>query len=291
MRTKFLTPALSLLLCVLRSTQLNAQGYVEKLPDEVKRPFQEKLMRISSEIRGSDSDEWEGLYTRYVGETWSESLFWTSNDGFAAYRDTCSNGPRAWVNFGSAKFVNGVLVLDSEQNYTGEHSLSLKREYTPVKWGHQRWLIPTDELELFAHAVNSSSWEDYESFYLRVDGNNDEPKGQPEIPNRFRHILDRKPIKAKVVAVGESSENRFGDVTIDVGKNKGVIVGMSFWLTGVKNTGVKISVIRVNEKTAVAKIVSVGLSYDFDDDGNQMDADPPDFIPTPGMSFTNRVSN
>jgi len=195
------------------------------------------------------------------------------------------------VNFGSAKFVNGVLVLDSEQTYAGEHSLSLKPEFTPVKWGHQRWLIPTHELELFAYAVNSGSWEDYGSFFVKVDASDQDPKGRPEIPSQFDQILDREPLEAKVVAVGESPENWFGDVTIDVGKNKGVIVGMSFWLTGVKNTRVKISVMRVNENTAVAEIVSVGYAYDFDDVGNQMDADPAEFKPQTGMSFTSRVSN
>jgi hypothetical protein len=156
-----------------------------------------------------------------------------------------------------------------------------------VNWGQQRWLIPTDDLELFAYAVNSGSWEDYGRFYLKNDGKDKDPKGQPEIPSQFKHILNRRPLKAKLMAVGEKPENWYGDVTIDAGKNKGVIAGMSFWLTGV-NTNVKISVIKANEKNAVAKVVSVGYSYEYDDNGNSNGSDAGEFDPKPGLMFTSR---
>lgn len=288
MKHKLATLIPVIVLGVLSFTQISAQGYVDILPDEVKGPFREKYTRITSEIRGSHFDEWTGLYTRYIGETWSEVLVWTPNDGFAVFRDTCSNGPRAWVNFGLAKFHNGILILNSEQIYKGEHSLSLKQEFTPVKWGHQRWLIPTDELELFAYAVNSGSWEDYGSFYVKHDGNEKDPKGHPEIPSQFKHILKRKPLRAKLLAVGEKPENWYSDVTINVGKDKGVIVGMSFWLTGVKNTSVKISVINVSENSAVANVVSVGYSYEYDDDDKPKGLVPEKFDLKPGLSFTSR---
>lgn len=275
-----------LALCFLGSWQTSAQGYVDVLPDEVKGPFLEKFKLILSESR--KSNEWEGSYTRYVGETWSEMLVWTPEHGFAAYRDTCSNGPRAWVNFGSAKFDDGILTLDSEQTHKGEHLLPLKKQFTPVKWGHQRWLIPTDQLELFAYAVNSGSWEDYGSFYVKNDENHEDPKGHPEIPSQFKHILDRKPLTAKVLSVGKKPERWYADVTIDAGSDKGVIVGMSFWLTGVNNTNVKISVIEVNEKTAVASVHGVGYSYDYDDGGKPLGSEPAEFEPKPGQSFTSR---
>ncbi len=288
MNWKFASLVLILSVFVLSSAQISAQGYVDILPDEVKGPFIERYKRITSEVRDSHSDEWAGTYTRFVGETWSEALLWTPNDGFAVFRDTCSNGPRAWVNFGVAKFENDRLTLNSEQIYKGEHTLTMKQYFTPVKWGHQRWLIPTDELELFAYAVNSGSWEDYGSFYLKAGGNEEDPKGQPEIPNQFKYILNRTPLKAKLLSVGEKPESWYGDVTIDAGKNKGVIVGMSFWLVGVKNANVKLIVSKVNEKSAVASITSVGYSYDYDDDGNPKGSDPGEFDPKPGLTFTSR---
>ena len=272
-----------LVLVAVCVAHVNAQGYVDILPDEIKAPFSERYTRITSEIQRTTSDEWAGAYSRYVGETWSDVLVWTPELGFAAYRDTCSNGPRAWVNFGSARFENGLLFLTSEQTFTGEHVLAIKREYTPVKWGHQRWLIPTDELELFAYAVNSGSSDDYYRFYSKSDGNADKPKGQPELPSQFKHILNRKPVKARIVQIGEKPEKWYPDVSIDAGKDKGVIVGMSFWLTGVKNTELKISVASVSEKTAVAKVVAISHRYDYDDEGNPKGPEPEEFRLTAGM--------
>lgn len=266
----------------------NAQGYVDILPDEIKAPFRERFIKITSEIQGTPSDEWAGAYARYVGETWSDVLVWTPELGFAAFRDTCSYGPRAWVNFGSARFENGLLILTSEQTFAGEHVLSIKREYTPVKWGQQRWLIPTDELELFAYAVNSGSSNDYHSFYSKSDGNADTPKGQPELPTQFKHLLNRKPVKARIERIGEKPEQWYPDVTIDAGKDKGVIVGMSFWLTGVKNTEVKISVASVSEKTAVAKVVAISHRYEYDDEGDPKGPESEEFRLMAGMRVSSR---
>lgn len=289
MKWKFAIHTLGLILSVLFSTQIvHPQGYVDVLPDEIRQPFRERYTRITAEIRDPKLSEWAGSYSRYVGETWSDILVWTPNDGFAAFRDTCSNGPRAWVNFGSATFKDGLLLLSSEQSYSGEHSLPVKREFTPVKWGHQRWLIPTDDLELFAYAVNSGSWEDYGAFYRKNDGIEEEPKGHPEVPRQFKHILSRQPLKAKVLAVGQEPKNWYGDLTINVGKNNGAIVGMSFWLTSVKNTHVKISIVEVSEKTALARVVGVGYSYEYRDDGSPKGTEPEEFKLTPGLRFTSR---
>ena len=281
------TVVLGLVLLAVFAPFINGQGYVDILPDEIRAPFRERFTSITSQI-GTTSEEWAGTYTRYVGETWSDVLVWTPKLGFAAYRDTCSNGPRAWVNFGSARFENGKLLLTSEQTSIGEHTLAVKQDYVPIKWGHQRWLVPADELELFAYAVNSGSWEDYGSFYLKSDGNADEPKGQPELPSQFKHILNRKPVKAKILQIGEKTERWYPNVTIDAGKDKGVIVGMSFWLTGVKNTEVKISVAAVDEKTAVARVVGVSHSYEYDDEGNLKGTEPDEFRPVAGMRFSSR---
>ena len=60
----FATQILYLVMCMLSSTQINAQGYVDILPDEVKGPFRERYTQITSAIRVSHSDEWAGVYTR-----------------------------------------------------------------------------------------------------------------------------------------------------------------------------------------------------------------------------------
>jgi hypothetical protein len=143
-------------------------------------------------------------------------------------------------------------------------------------------------MERFAYDVISGSWEDYGAYYVKDDESNKEPKGQPEIPKKFEHILSRRPLTTKLLAVGENSEKGYADLTIDAGKNKGVIVGMSLWLLGVRNTYVKISIVKVNEKTAVARVIDVGYSYEYNDDGSPKGPDVAEFDPKPGLRFTSR---
>jgi len=291
MNPRFAELLLSLLACILAASQLNAQGYVDILPDGIQKPFRERYEKVNAAVKATDLGDWEGVYSRYVGETYSDILVWTPGTGFAAFRDTCSNGPRAWVNFGSAKFQNGLLVFNSEQEYQGEHSLKMAQEFTPVKWGHQRWLIPTDELEQFAYAVNSGSWQDFGSYYLKDNGNEKEPKGLPALPSRFRHILRRKPVTTRVVSVSSAQEEKDARVTIDAGKDKGLIAGMSFWLVGVRNTYVKLSVETVNDTTATARIIGVGYSYEYKADGSPKGPEPAEFVAKPGLRFTSRDPN
>jgi hypothetical protein len=282
---------LSLLLCILAASQMSAQGYVDILPEEIQKPFRDRYEKVNAAAKAGELGEWEGSYSRYVGETYSDVLVWTAATGFAAFRDTCSNGPRAWVNFGSASFQNGLLVFNSEQEYRDEHSLNIAEEFTTVKWGHQRWLIPTERLERFAYAVNSGSWQDYGSYYLKDGGGDKEPKGLPTLPKQFLHILKRKPLVARVTAVVPGDKVFDADLTIDAGRDKGVIVGMSFWLVGVRNTVVKLSVEKVEDKTSTARVIGIGYSHHYNDDGSPKGPDPAEFIAKPGLRFTSRNPN
>jgi hypothetical protein len=268
---------------ILCFSLVRAQGYVDILPDEVKNPFQKKFNQLETDADKSVLNEWAGRYTRNIGETWSEIFIWTPEGGFAAFRDTCSNGPRAWVNYGSATFINGLLAISPERQGQNDYTLKVETQYTPVKWGQQHWLIPTHRLGLFAYAINSRSWEDFESFYLKAEDTEKKRTGQPNLPLEYKRLLARRPVKAKLLEVGKQPEKWYGNVTIGAGENKGIIVGMSFWLVGIKNTNVKISVVEVKEKTAIAEIVSVGYSYDNGDTTSVNE-----FVPRAGLLFTSR---
>lgn len=66
---------------------------------------------------------------------------------------------------------------------------------------------------------------------------------------------------------------------------------MSFWLVGVRNTYVKLSVEAVNETTSIARIIGVGYSYEYNDDGSPKGPEPTEFVPKPGLRFTSRNPN
>jgi hypothetical protein len=261
-------------------SNINAQGYVDLLPDEIKNPFYERRGRVVKELSGA-TPEWVGQYTRYIGETWSEVLWWGPQNGFAAFRDTCSNGPRAWVTYGEASLRGEVLVFDPERDEQAEHALKLQsNEFRPVKWGEQHWLVPTDQLALFAYAVNSRAWEEYESFYIKTDDIKKTRKGLPNLPPEYKKIIGRPPIKAAVIEVKSSQPNDYPKLEIDAGKNKLIIKGMSFWLVGGKNITVKVMVTEVRERTSVVEIISVGIQG----------GETIEIVPKRGWRFSSRYS-
>src|SRR5690348_8186118 len=227
---------IALLVILPFATSAFGQGYVDILPDEVKNPFIERHKIIEAQLSATPVDQWAGFYNREIAPTWSEMLVWEPTKGFAAFRDTCSNGPRAWVNYGSASFRDGVLFFSPERSQKDEFVLELPAtEFTPVRWGDQHWLVPSDELALFAYAINSRSGDPYKIAYLKLDDGEKRRDGRPELPAQYRALLGLRPIKAKLVEIGEKTGDWFPAMTIDVGKNKGVISGMSFWLIGQKD--------------------------------------------------------
>src|SRR5262249_6114160 len=150
MRLKFFFHIVLVVLVLL--SKAAAQGYVVVLPDEVKNPFQTRYQNISNALAEPTANEWSGNYFREMSTTWGESFIWEPKLGFAAFRDTCSNGPRAWVNYGAATFRDGMLILKPEREASAQFVLNLDaNEFTPIKWGQQHWLVPTKSLAQFAY--------------------------------------------------------------------------------------------------------------------------------------------
>jgi hypothetical protein len=258
----------------------SAQGYIDIIPDEVKNPFYERHESITKELSKPQANEWVGTYSREPSPTWSEGFVWGPRSGFAAFRDTCSNGPRAWVNYGMASFHDGVLAITPERDSKAEYVLDYKsREFTPVKWGEQHWLVATDELALFAYTVNSRSQEEYALFYLKVDDAQKRRIGRPTLPPQYRRLLGLLPIKATVVEFVDKTEKWYPRMVIDAGKNKGVIEEMSFWLVGQRGINFQITVSEVGERTSVVRVTLAGRTGDFEKE----------ITPAVGWRFTSRV--
>jgi hypothetical protein len=267
------------ILIFLLLSQAAAQGYVVILPDEVKNPFQARYQRISEELRKPASNVWAGSYYRDPGETWDEELVWEPTTGFAAYRETCSNGPRAWVNYGSATYRDGVLTLSSERNDTAEFLLKFsENELTPISWGKQHWLVPTKDLALFAYAINARSGEEYSIGYLKFADREKSRPRRPALPAKYLRLLGIPPIKASVVEIGKGATKWYPSMTISAGKDKGVIEGMSFWLVGRKGIGAEVIVTEVHDRTSIVQITGIE-SGDAEDDT----------IPTLRWRFTSRM--
>ncbi len=258
-----------------------AQGYVDTLPDEIKNPFVERYKSISKNLEDEpQSNEWVGQYSRQLAPTWSELLVWDQRNGFVALRDTCSNGARAWVNYGGASFLNGALHFSPERNKQSDFVLALpSTEFTPVKWGAQHWLVPSNQLSLFAYAVNSRSDDPYHIAYLKSADTDKSQARFPELPSKYRAILGLPTIKARIVVIGDVSDLWGSIMTIDAGRDRGVIEGMSFWLVGEKGVTVTTRVTEVSDRTSLVKVVESGRSGDF----------VKEIVPALGWRFTSRV--
>ncbi len=253
-----------LLIASTLSVAVQAQGYVEILPPEITAPYSARRDSIASTLKNVQAVEWAGSYSIEVGETWSEGFIWAPEVGFAAYRDTCSNGPRAWINHGQVTFDDQKLYLAPDRSDDEEFLLKLPgNEFTFIRWGDQRWLVPTKDLALFAYAVNSRSGIEHEIGYLKSSDIQKKHEGLPDLPQDYKKLFKVPPINAKVTTFETLTNKWFPTMTIDAGRNKQVIEGMSLWLTGHKEVQVRVVVTEVNERSAKVEARMVSQTADF----------------------------
>lgn len=246
---------------------VRAQGYVDILPPEITAPYFARRDSIVNKLKANELVDWAGGYSIYAGETWSEGFWWAPEIGFATYRDTCSNGPRAWINHGEVTFDDHKLYLSPERNDREEFLLMLpNNEFNFIRWGEQRWLVPTNNLALFAYAVNSRSGIEAEIGYLKGSDIEKKRKGLPDLPQEYKRLLSIPPITAKVIAIDPNEHEWYPAMTIDAGSDKRVIEGMSLWLTGQKNIQVRVVVSEVTGRTAKVEPRMVSKTGDFEKD-------------------------
>lgn len=255
-----------LLLFGITIPNVRSQGYVNILPDEITRPYYTRRDSVEQSLKKEGLLEWAGRYSIEVGDTWSEQFVWAPSIGFAAYRDTCSNGPRAWVNHGNVSFDSSGLNLFPDRRKGDEFLLDFaNNELTFVRWDEQHWLVPKNDLALFAYAINSRSGVEFEVGYIKVADVDKRGRGIPDLPKEYKKLLRLAPITVKVIAIGDQEEKGwFPTMTIDAGRDKNIVEGMNFWLVGNKNIHVRVFVDEVADKTAKVKARMIGSSSNFE---------------------------
>lgn len=242
-----------------------AQRNLEPLPEEIANVVLNKREQIERELTTLQSNEWAGKYRANDGTTVTSFLDWSPTNGFTVWRENCSRPGIAWVNYGGVTFDGNLLTLSPERAGKGQHTYTFSSpSLVPVKWDEQHWLIPSDELILFAYAVNSGSIEEVETFFVKIEDYNKSNKGLPDLPKEYKRYLNAKPIRAKVSAVAAKDENWYPPLTLNVGKTAGVVEGMKFWLVGVENIHIQLYITEVREQTSVAQVISAGTSGEGD---------------------------
>lgn len=264
---KYLTAiALAMFLCVFSSI-VEAQQSVtrndEPLPEEIANLAQNRQSQIERELSNLQN-EWAGRYRANDDLTITISLSWSPTSGFMIWRESCSRPGIAQVNYGSVSFENNLLRLVPERNGNDRHTYSVSSPLVFVKWGEQHWLIPSDKLILFCYAINSESFEEIETFFVKVEDYEKPRNGLPDVPREYRRYLGREPIEARISAVGADTGRWYPPLTLSVGRAEGVVVGMKFYLNDPEKGHMRLEVTEVREHTSVARVVMAGLSEEHE---------------------------
>lgn len=225
----------------------------EELSQELEELVSKKWETIKSDSKNR-KDEWSGTYWSADGPTVTTRFAWAPASGFIAYWYNCSKPWTARVNYGSAIFEADSLRITPELADNASGSFSIALEFIPVRWGEQRFLIPSDQMMRFAYAVNSQSITEIESFFMKVDDYQKKRSGLPALPAEYASYLRMKPITPTVSGFGPKPERWYPKIILNTGKAHGVIPGMKFFFSR-RGTYMVVEVTSVEERTSEAWVV------------------------------------
>jgi hypothetical protein len=211
-------------------------------------------LKLTSLVKSKDNNEWEGIYHGIGSEVGFTQLRWNRENGFLYFEIyTCLPELRQ-LNFG--KVVDSPETVKFIPEYSEDSPRKKTKADTLVKvsWGKRRYLVEESSLESFYEKVvgiyvdpNNDLTENDEyitpkwfNFWVNNDVYENLPAALPSLPKGYEKYK-RLPIQSKIISVGSRTieegktlggtsygESSFLEVTIGVGRNNGVKVGMTF---------------------------------------------------------------
>jgi hypothetical protein len=208
-------------------------------------------------------NEWEGTYYSNTG-LGSDKLIWNREGGFF---DFYFYHHLRHFDYGTVFDSPSFVVLASEKpvNSTSARKQAAKLKLVKVKIGETHFLVPENRLKDFCESAAGLSTDRNDIFYFRIKEEDfeKEASGLPVLPDEYRTLL-RYPIEARITRVGKrkiipnersTKGFYFNDidfaVSINAGKNKGVKIGMNFF---VEDSGEWIQITRVFQTNSVGFI-------------------------------------
>lgn len=249
----------------------------EPLSDELYTLIEQRTKSIARELDGlTVRDEWLGQY--WDGDHHPTVLLWAPSSGFVITASHHTFAP-SWVNYGKARFENGRLKLFPEMSKGTSGAYTVSPEYVGVRWFDWRFLIPPDQLTIFAYAVHSGSESQIQQYFVKPGDREKIRKGLPELPSQYRTIMTMPAIRARVVKVQSKGEGVWGTViTLDAGKKQAIVEGMEFYyaLRG-NRRNIRLRVESVSATRSTARVSMLGGT------------DEQDFGPKHGMIFSSKM--
>ena len=192
----------------------------------------EKKGQIRTELKKLGKHDWAG---EYIYGAWGDVqlLILAPGSGFEIERHRCL-GP-VERNYGAVEVKDSRVHLRFSLKNPSEGWEKFAADWTIVRWGDRRYLVPQDGLVEFCNRVNLG----FEGHFLRKGDEKKLVQGMPDVPAEYRDYLLSKPVEATVVAVGKASTRpsradwNFKDtpVTIDAGSKNGLKAGMELAVT------------------------------------------------------------
>ncbi|MBX3289902.1 MAG: hypothetical protein KF855_11225 [Acidobacteria bacterium] len=218
-----------------------------------------KYSRIAENL---SKDEWSGYYiqNRMLGV---EELTWGNETGYVR---TYIYHTLVFIDYGKAISKQDSIAFISEKPVLSPRRPVSMPNLIKVKFGDSHFLVPQKYLLDFAERAaglkNLHGENDY--YWIKEPDAAKKVFGLPVYPKQFAHLV-RQPINMKITAVGKASlhQNRFDDgevyseelhrpITFDSGRNKGVKVGMYFF---VDDLGEWVEITNVGQKQSVGVLL------------------------------------
>lgn len=229
--------------------------------------FKQREAEIKAELAevGSVAD-WTGEYYFGDGLGVNVSLVIAPGRGFAAYSSGCVG--IYGRSYGSVSQRNGRLVLDHETTKRLGALDNFSKVLVPVRWGERLYLVGEEQMGDFINFVNSGremcSGYCPTRFLLRRGEEELKVSGKPELPAEYVARLLDEPLFSMVTKIVKPDREvvdgdyhwREATIELDVGRNHGIWQGMEFHSTTAGAITDTITVVEVNDTTAVAEVSS-----------------------------------
>ena len=210
--------------------------------------------RILAEIKQLGDHDWAGEYYEGDGLGVNISLAVAPKAGYVFEWHGCVGVYDR--NYGSLAWANDRIRLSFTFDGKTQGVQEMAPEFTPVRWGKRRYLIPANDLVGFCNKINAGEEpraDVHGSYLLRRGDEGAEISGFPNVPKEYRPYLLDRPISARILSVGKyvtrpsSGEWKFKDtpVALSFGSAKGLRVGMELYVTEPRNVVESVWVTRV----------------------------------------------
>ncbi len=246
---------------------VGAEPESSKLSPSAERNAQNRTAAILAEIKGLGDHEWAGKYYAGDGLGVNQSIVIAPAAGYVFEWHGCLGLYDR--NYGTARQLNDVIRLSFTFENQRKGFQGIAPEFVPVSWGARRYLIPADDFVGFCNDINQGREPRNESHgsYLMRTGDEKKPvTGFPNVPEKYRDYLLVKPIVATIIAVGPVTTRpsiakwKFKDtpVTLDVGKDQGLQVGMELFVTDPPDMVESVRISKVEASSAEAVMTQTG---------------------------------